>query len=36
VHQAENLFRKHHIPVIDTTAISIEEIAVHITAEIMQ
>ena len=35
VHQAENLFRKHHIPVIDTTAISIEEIAVHITAEIM-
>jgi regulator of PEP synthase PpsR (kinase-PPPase family) len=35
VHQAENMFRKQHIPVIDTTAISIEEIAVHITAEIM-
>ncbi len=36
VHQAENLFRRHHIPVINTTAISIEEIAVHITAEIMR
>ncbi len=35
VHQAEAIFRKHHIPVIDTTAVSIEEIAVHITAEIM-
>ncbi len=36
VHQAETLFRKYRIPVIDTTAISIEEIAMRITTEIMQ
>ena len=35
VNQAEALFRRHHIPVIDTTAISIEEIATHITSEIL-
>ncbi|WP_456377704.1 pyruvate, phosphate dikinase/phosphoenolpyruvate synthase regulator [Thiolapillus sp.] len=33
VHQAEALFRKYRIPVIDTTAISIEEIAMRITTE---
>ncbi|WP_456412262.1 pyruvate, water dikinase regulatory protein [Thiolapillus sp.] len=36
VHQAEALFREYRIPVIDTTAISIEEIATRITTEIMQ
>ncbi len=35
VRQAEALFRRHGIPVIDTTAISIEEIAAHITSEIL-
>ena len=36
VHQAEALFHKYRIPVIDTTAISIEEITTRITTEIMQ
>lgn len=36
VHQAEALFRNYHIPVIDTTAISIEEIAMRITSKIMR
>ncbi len=35
VHQANALFRRLHLPVIDTSAISIEEIAMHITAEIL-
>jgi len=35
VNQAEALFRRHRIPLIDTTAISIEEIAAHITSEIL-
>ena len=35
VRQAEALFRRHRIPVIDTTAISIEEIAAHITSELL-
>jgi len=35
VNQAEALLRRHRIPVIDTTAISIEEIAAHITSEIL-
>ncbi len=36
VRQAEALFRRHRIPTIDTTAISIEEIAAHITSEILE
>ena len=36
VNQAGVLFRRHRIPVIDTTAISIEEIAAHITSEILE
>lgn len=35
VSQAESLFRRHRLPVIDTTAISIEEIATHIISEIL-
>ena len=35
VNQAESLFRRHRLPVIDTTAISIEEIATHITSELL-
>ncbi len=35
VARAEALFRRHRIPVVDTTAISIEEIAAHITSEIL-
>lgn len=35
VRQAEALFRRNRIPFLDTTAISIEEIAAHITAELI-
>ncbi len=35
VTRAEALFHRHRIPVVDTTAISIEEIAAHITSEIL-
>lgn len=35
VNRAEALFRRNRIPVIDTTAISIEEIATHIVSEVL-
>jgi len=35
VNQAEALFRRHHLPVIDTTSVSIEEVAARITTGIL-